>query len=107
MDISDKMEVTVYSQNRGCSPRQLSTGTLEQIYFALRMSLGEIMSKEETMPFLLDETFSGYDEKRIREALRWLGNQNRQVILFTCQKREMEYLEEMGIPFTKIELEGN
>lgn len=107
VDISDKMEVTVYSQNRGCSPRQLSTGTLEQIYFALRMSLGEIMSKEETMPFLLDETFSRYDEKRIREALRWLGNQNRQVILFTCQKREMEYLEEMGIPFTKIELEGN
>lgn len=107
VEISDKMEVMVYSQSRGCSPWQLSTGTLEQIYFSLRMSLGELMSKEEPMPFLLDETFLRYDEKRLKQALKWLAKQKHQVILFTCHKRELEYLEEMEIPFHKIELEGN
>ena len=80
---------------------------MEQIYFALRMSLGELFSREEEMPFLLDETFARYDEKRIRRVLQWIGRQGRQMILFTCQKREMEYLEELGIPYEKIELEGN
>lgn len=107
IDINEKMEVSVYSQNRVLRPQQLSTGTLEQIYFALRMSLGEIFSQEEQMPILLDETFARYDEKRICQALGWLGRQGRQMILFTCQKREMEYLDELGIPYEKIELEGN
>lgn len=107
VEISGKMEVSVYSGSRVCRPDQLSTGTLEQIYFALRMSLGELFSREEEMPFLLDETFARYDEKRIRRVLQWIGRQGRQMILFTCQKREMEYLEELGIPYEKIELEGN
>lgn len=107
IEINEKMEVSVYSQNRVLRPQQLSTGTLEQIYFALRMSLGEIFSQEEQMPILLDETFTRYDDKRIRQALQWLGRQERQMILFTCQRREMEYLEELGIPYEKIELEGN
>lgn len=107
VEISEKMEVSVYSGSQVCRPDQLSTGTLEQIYFALRMSLGELFSREEQMPFLLDETFARYDEKRIRRALQWLGRQSRQMILFTCQRRELEYLEELGIPYEKIELEGN
>lgn len=107
VEISEKMEMSVYAKNRICQPQQLSTGTLEQIYFALRMSLGEVLSQNEPMPFLLDETFSRYDEPRTREALRWLGRQDCQTILFTCQKREIEYLKELGIAFEKIELEGN
>lgn len=107
VEINDKMEVSVYSGNRVCRPWQLSTGTLEQIYFALRMSLGELFSREEQMPFLLDETFACYDDKRMCRALQWLGRQGRQIIIFTCQRRELEYLEKMGIPYEKIELEGN
>ena len=104
--INEKMEVSVYAGTHVCSPKQLSTGTLEQIYFALRISLGEILTDEEPMPFLLDETFARYDETRIRNTLQWIGTQGRQMILFTCHKREMEYLDEMGIAYHKIELEG-
>ena len=82
-------------------------GTLEQIYFAVRMSMGEILSQEEPMPFLLDETFGMYDELRLKQVLQWLAKQKNQIILFTCQKRELEYLDEMGIPYQRIELEGN
>ncbi len=66
----------------------------------------EILTDEEPMPFLLDETFARYDETRIRNTLQWIGTQGRQMILFTCHKREMEYLDAMGIAYHKIELEG-
>ena len=106
IDINEKMEVSVSQGGRNHRPEQLSYGTLEQIYFALRMSLGEILVQEEPMPILLDEVFARYDESRIRQALRWMGRQNKQMILFTCQKREMAYLDEMNITYHKIELEG-
>lgn len=105
--IDENMEVSVFSQERICKPEQLSMGTLEQIYFAVRMSMGEILSQEEPMPFLLDETFGMYDELRLKQVLQWLAKQKNQIILFTCQKRELEYLDEMGIPYQRIELEGN
>lgn len=107
INIDENMEVTVISKDKVCRPDQLSEGTLQQIYLAFRMSLGEIFSKEEPMPFLLDETFAFYDEKRTKQALYWLSRQEHQTILFTARRKEMEYLDEMGIAYQKIELEGN
>ena len=42
--------------------------------------------------------------KRLEGALQWLGKQNQQIFLFTCQKREIEILERRGIAFGKIML---
>ena len=53
---------------------------------------------------LLDEVFAAFDEKRLEGAMKWLGRQNGQIFLFTCQKREMEILERQGINFEKIML---
>lgn len=107
VSVNEKMEVSVSSQNRTFRPEQLSEGTLEQIRFSLRMGLGEVFTKDEPMPFLMDEPFSHYDESRIRQALRWLSKQDRQMFLFTCQERKMQYLEEMKISHEQIRLEGN
>lgn len=107
IQIDENMDITIFSQDRMCRPEQLSAGTLQQIYLAFRMSMGEILSEEEPMPFLLDETFAFYDEKRTKQALSWLSKQRHQMILFTGRRQEMEYLDEMGIAYQKIELEGN
>ena len=72
---------------------QVSRGTMEQIYFALRMAVGELLCKEEAFPVILDEAFAMYDEKRLEQALRWLDGCGRQVLLFTCHKRENEILK--------------
>ena len=50
---------------------------------------------EEPLPVLLDDTFAFYDEKRLKSALKWLSRQKRQVIIFTCHRREEEILEEV------------
>lgn len=82
---------------------RLSRGTIEQIYFALRMAAGELLY-EEDYPVILDDTFAYYDEARLENTLKWLAANRRQVLLFTCQKREEEILGELGIPYKRQEI---
>ena len=42
-----------------------------------------------------------YDEARLGNTLKWLAANRRQVLLFTCQKREKEILGELGIPYKR------
>ena len=82
----------------------LSRGTMEQIYFALRMAAGELLCGRERFPVILDDVFGMYDEERLKSALRWLYKEQKQVIISTCHKREMELLEKEGIPFNRLML---
>ena len=76
----------------------MSRGTIEQIYFAVRMAASEILC-EEPLPIILDDTFAYYDDKRMEAALRWLAGQKKQVLLFTCQNREKEALDHMHLAY--------
>ena len=86
------MEVRINTPNKLLSLEQVSYGTMEQIYFALRMAAAELLSGQESMPIILDDAFAMYDDKRLQRTLNWLHRSGRQVILFTCHKREEEYL---------------
>ena len=66
---------------------QVSYGTMQQVYFALRLASAGLLSGESEVPVILDEPFAMYDEKRLESALRILSGSARQVILFTCQTR--------------------
>ena len=91
------------SEGRRISIWQVSRGTACQVYFALRMAVGELMCEEE-LPVILDDTFAYYDDVRLEQTLEWLYRNKRQVLLFTCQKREEEALKRLGIPYGKTEL---
>lgn len=80
----------------------LSGGTIEQVYFALRLAVADLLI-DDKMPILLDDTFALYDDERIRTALKELIDLE-QVIIFTCHKREEEILEEIGLSYKLIEL---
>jgi DNA repair exonuclease SbcCD ATPase subunit len=74
-------------------PDQLSSGTIDQVYFALRLAAVRLIEKKgETLPLFLDEPFAQYDEERIKEALSLLAEESRtrQIMMFTCKKREVE-----------------
>lgn len=102
--LSEKYEPRIEEEFKMRKPEAFSAGTMQQAYFAYRMAAGQFLEQEEPLPFLLDEVFSMYDGKRLREVLRWLGRQRRQIFLFTCQEREADCLREMGIPFQKLTL---
>lgn len=93
--IDEKLQMCVWSQDRKVDLRRLSRGTVEQIYFALRMAATDLLYEEE-YPIILDDTFVYYDDDRLRNTLKWLQKQKKQVILFTCQKREGEILKELS-----------
>lgn len=101
--MDEDLKVTLYEWNRPVSLYQLSRGTVEQVYFALRMAVGEVLC-EERMPVLLDDVFAMYDEKRLKDTLKWLKHRVGQVLIFTCHRREAQMLSDMGIHINLIEL---
>lgn len=100
--MDEELHMSVNTGERTVPIERLSRGTLEQIYFALRMAAGELFCKDEPFPVILDDVFGMYDEERLAAALRWLHKENRQVIISTCHKREMEILDKEGIPYQKL-----
>lgn len=102
--LSEKYEPRIAEEYRVRSVEAFSVGTMQQAYFAFRMAAGQLLEQEETLPILMDEVFSMYDGRRLKEALTWIGRQKRQIFLFTCQEREMEYLKELRIPFQCVSL---
>ena len=94
--------MTINTADRIVPLESLSRGTMEQIYFSLRMAAGELLCGKEPFPVILDDVFGMYDEDRLTSVLRWLEKEKRQVIISTCSKREMEILEKEQIEFHKI-----
>ena len=99
----EKLHVSLVTDEKLVEIEQVSRGTVEQIYLALRMAVGELLCEEE-MPVILDDVFAYYDEERMLQALKWLKAHKKQVLLFTCQKREEQVMKEAGIAYHKIEL---
>ena len=63
------------------------------MYLSLRMAVVKEYS-QENMPILLDESFAYYDEIRLKNILQYFSSQtNKQIIIFTCTKREKNILE--------------
>ena len=83
----------------------LSTGTIDQLYLALRISMIDDLSTE-ILPIFLDETFAYYDDERLKNILRYLVSEShkRQIIIFTCSKRETTILDKLNINYNYVEL---
>ena len=104
VSMDENLRIGLHTEEEYVPLEQVSRGTIEQAYFALRMAAMDVLCGEEELPVILDESFAFYDEKRLKETLKWLAENRTQVLLFTCQKREEEALGELGIPYRKIVL---
>lgn len=82
---------------------RLSAGTIDQVYFALRLAVSDLLLGKNNMPLILDDSFALYDDKRIKSALMKIADRS-QVLIFSCQMREKTLLQELGLPFNFIKL---
>lgn len=87
----------------------LSKGAVDQVIFALRLSLLQFYANHTSLflPLILDDYFVHFDEVRIQNALRLLDTfaiMGHQVILCTCHKRESSVLDRLGIEYYPIHL---
>ena len=97
----------IIENNRGeyVEAIKLSTGTIDQLYLALRLSMIDELSKEN-LPIILDDSFAYSENNRLKNMLQYLTSDlnNHQTIIFTCTDREQKMLEEMNIPYNVVEL---
>ena len=69
--------------------QSLSDGTIDQAYFALRLTVSEFLSKDgEKLPLILDDPFDRYDDARAEKAMEFLSEyaKESQALIFTCHK---------------------
>ena len=79
--------------------KSLSTGTVDQIYLALRLALVKGIGEDgESIPMILDDPFSNYDDFRLANAMRLLAHiaETSQVLLFTCREDVVEAGKEVN-----------
>ena len=83
----------------------LSTGTIDQIYLALRLSVIKEVSNEN-LPIFFDETFSYFDDERLENFIKYtiFNYNNTQIFIFTCSKRECEILNKLQIDYNFVNI---
>lgn len=105
LNIDEKFQVTVDDDRQLLLPQQLSAGTVDQIYFSVRMAVSQMIFSE-LMPLILDDSFALYDDERLKNTLRWLAEQKAfsQILIFTCHHREAEMLKSLNCDYHYVEL---
>ena len=89
-------------------PEQLSRGTSEQLYLALRLAaIDEFGQRQERLPVLVDEILVNFDPVRARQAAIAFGRlaQDNQVIVFTCHTWVRDLFREVVSEAAVIELD--
>ncbi|NLZ69835.1 MAG: AAA family ATPase [Clostridiaceae bacterium] len=71
--------------------RLFSSGTLDQVYLALRLSMATLINADEPLPILLDDPLVQYDPQRETAAFALLSEiaaAGQQIVLLTCREPE-------------------
>jgi len=81
-------------------PHQLSTGTREQLYLAIRLAyLQHYCRQAEPLPIVMDDVLVNFDAERARQTLACLAELSRdvQIIFLTCHQHMVE-LVQLALP---------
>ena len=84
---------------------EMSRGTREQLYLALRFGLIEEYEKRsEPLPLVMDDIFVNFDDDRNNQILDRLRefSDKRQVIVLTCHKRTLDAYSSRGANTVEI-----
>ncbi|MFN7249271.1 MAG: ATP-binding protein [Anaerobacillus sp.] len=67
-------------------PNELSQGTKEQLYFAIRLSLATVHSKQTPFPIFIDDILVNFDKGRRLNAIELIKEMSKQhqIVFFTC-----------------------
>ena len=106
MSVDENLNIFMNTRTKLVPIEQVSSGTMDQIYLALRMAVARLMQgDQEPLPLIFDDSFVQYDDERLKTALKWLSETyDGQIIIFTCHQRELQMLKESGLPYHRIDM---
>lgn len=87
---------------RSVEVSDVSFGTGEQFYLALRFAAMDAFDPEKKLPVILDDSFSSFDAQRLESAMLALAQSGRQVLLLSCSGREEACAKGLGITYEKV-----
>ncbi len=96
--VAECFSMNLEEENRIRPEDYLSKGSLDQLYFSLRLAMIDLIFQGETVPIFLDEPFASYDGYRLHTVLNYLIKRadKYQIFIFTCHEREMAILKDFG-----------
>ncbi|MCA9263432.1 MAG: AAA family ATPase [Planctomycetales bacterium] len=91
----------IYDQHEGTwkIPGQLSRGTREQLYLAIRLAyIRHYCQNTESLPLVMDDVTVNFDQTRLRHTLSALLelSQDIQVLFLTCRHNTLEQLHDIA-----------
>jgi len=106
MSIDENLNVCLNTKRKLVPIDQVSSGTMDQVYLALRLAAARLLQGDGVLfPLLFDDSFTQYDDERLRTALKWMAEAyGGQMIIFTCHKREAQMLRAHQIEYNYIEI---
>ena len=106
MSIDQNLNVFMNTPSRLVPLDQVSTGTMDQIHLAVRLAAAKLMQTgPDFMPLIFDDSFTLYDDERLKTALKWLASAyENQIIIFTCHQREAQLLTANQVPFRMVRI---
>src|SRR5690625_8002007 len=74
---------------------QLSQGTIEQLYVSLKLAIGETISDEHRVPFMIDDAFVHFDKHRLSRMNRIIRNiaNRKQILMYTYKQEVMKHIK--------------
>ena len=106
MSIDENLNVFLNTKRKLVPLEHVSSGTMDQVYLALRLAAARLLQGDgEPFPLIFDDSFTQYDEHRLRSALRWLAKSyDGQMLIFTCHKREEEIMKGEKMKYHMVEV---
>lgn len=105
VSIDENLNAFLNTKRKLIPLEQVSSGTADQIYLALRLASALLIQGKSLMPLIFDDSFALYDDDRLETALKWLANSYKgQLIIFTCHRREEKALARGDIKFHLISI---
>jgi uncharacterized protein YhaN len=89
------------------TPDQLSTGTREQLYLAIRLAyVLHYCKQNQPLPVVIDDVLVNFDDRRARQTLTTLADisQKVQVLFFTCHSHLLNIARDVLPGMAPIEL---
>ncbi|WDV47021.1 AAA family ATPase [Clostridiaceae bacterium M8S5] len=107
--VTENLEVKVVDEHSSkiVDIEDLSGGTIDQFYIAVRLGMIDLLSEKKDTPVFLDDSFVQYDDERLYNILDIIHkiSHRKQIILFTCHNREKAYFDKMGLKYNYINVE--
>ncbi len=107
MSIDENLNVFLNTKTKLVPLENVSSGTMDQVYLALRLAAAKLLTSSGSggFPLIFDDSFTQYDDERLKTALEWLASAyGGQIIIFTCHRREAQMLRARQVEFQLIEM---